>query len=97
MRAIFVALILAGLTPGGRAQAPAAQSASNPQKTVWYFYRVKWGFQDEFQTLFALNHLPVLREEMKGGRIVSVLEGGYNPPVLAECVALHLEELLRAE
>jgi acetoin utilization deacetylase AcuC-like enzyme len=27
------------------------------------------------------------------GRIVSVLEGGYNPPVLAECVALHLEEL----
>ncbi|HEV3416553.1 MAG TPA: histone deacetylase [Pirellulales bacterium] len=29
-----------------------------------------------------------------GGRIVSVLEGGYNPPVLAECVALHLEELM---
>ena len=30
-----------------------------------------------------------------GGRIVSVLEGGYNPPVLAECVALHLEGLLQ--
>ena len=30
------------------------------------------------------------------GRIVSVLEGGYNPPVLAECVAVHLEELCRA-
>jgi acetoin utilization deacetylase AcuC-like enzyme len=30
-----------------------------------------------------------------GGRIVSVLEGGYNPPVLAECVALHLEGLLK--
>ena len=28
------------------------------------------------------------------GRIVSILEGGYNPPVLAECVKLHLEELL---
>jgi acetoin utilization deacetylase AcuC-like enzyme len=28
------------------------------------------------------------------GRTVSVLEGGYNPPVLAECVALHLERLL---
>jgi hypothetical protein len=72
MRAILVALILAALAPAGRAQAPAAQSASNPQKTVWYFYRVKWGFQDEFQTLFARNHLPVLREEMKGGRIASV-------------------------
>jgi acetoin utilization deacetylase AcuC-like enzyme len=28
------------------------------------------------------------------GRVVSVLEGGYNPPVLAECLALHLEQLL---
>jgi hypothetical protein len=55
-----------------RAQAPASQSASSSQKTVWYFYRVKWGFQDEFQALFARNHLPVLREEMKAGRIVSV-------------------------
>jgi len=31
------------------------------------------------------------------GRIVSVLEGGYNPPVLAECVALHLEQMLDRE
>jgi acetoin utilization deacetylase AcuC-like enzyme len=28
-----------------------------------------------------------------GGRIVSFLEGGYNPPVLAECVEVHLREL----
>jgi acetoin utilization deacetylase AcuC-like enzyme len=28
-----------------------------------------------------------------GGRVVSVLEGGYNPPVLAECVEVHLREL----
>jgi hypothetical protein len=54
------------------AQAPAAQSAATTQKTVWYFYRVKWGFQDEFQALFAKNHLPVLREEIKTGRLVSV-------------------------
>ena len=31
-----------------------------------------------------------------GGRIVSVLEGGYNPPVLAECVEVHLRGLMRA-
>jgi acetoin utilization deacetylase AcuC-like enzyme len=29
-----------------------------------------------------------------GGRVVSVLEGGYNPPALAECVAEHLGRLL---
>ena len=27
------------------------------------------------------------------GRVVSMLEGGYNPPVLAECVATHLKSL----
>lgn len=31
------------------------------------------------------------------GRIVSVLEGGYNPPVLAECVAQHLEQLIACD
>jgi acetoin utilization deacetylase AcuC-like enzyme len=30
-------------------------------------------------------------------RIVSLLEGGYNPPVLAESVGVHLQELLRSE
>ena len=30
-----------------------------------------------------------------GGRVVSVLEGGYNPPVLADCVAVHLAEMLK--
>src|SRR5438552_13392537 len=68
---LFLSIALS-LVPSGHAQAPAAQSGANPQKTVWYFYRVKWGFQDEFQTLFARNHLPVLREEIKGGRVVSV-------------------------
>jgi hypothetical protein len=53
------------------AQSPAAQAAT-AQKTVWYFYRVKWGFQEEFQALFTRNHLPVLREEIKAGRIASV-------------------------
>lgn len=54
------------------AQAPAAQTASRAERTVWYFYRVKWGFQDEFVTLFQRNHYPVLKEEMKGGRIKDV-------------------------
>ena len=69
--------ILAGfltLPPVGRlrAQAPAAQSAARPERTTWYFYRVKWGFQDEFVDLFTKNHYPVLREEMKTGRMTSV-------------------------
>jgi hypothetical protein len=53
-------------------QAPAGQAAARPERTNWYFYRVKWGFQDEFVALFAKNHLPVLREGMKTGRIKDV-------------------------
>lgn len=32
-----------------------------------------------------------------GGRLVSVLEGGYNPEVLAQCVGVHLFELLERD
>ena len=71
MRHIVLGSLLL-LSAVGHAQSPAAQNAANPQRTVWYFYRVKWGFQEEFQSLFARNHLPVLREEIKGGRLVSV-------------------------
>jgi hypothetical protein len=41
------------------------------EKTVWYFYRVKWGFQDEFLDLFQKNHYPVLREQL-GGRLTAI-------------------------
>ena len=71
MRQIVLAALLL-VSSAGHAQSPAAQSTANPQRTVWYFYRVKWGFQEEFQTLFARNHIPVLREEIKGGRLLSV-------------------------
>jgi len=59
IRLMLVLVLLLPLT--GSAQAPARQNSGGP-KTVWYFYRVKWGFQEEFQTLFSRNHLPVLRE-----------------------------------
>jgi acetoin utilization deacetylase AcuC-like enzyme len=48
---------------------------------------------DDFAALTA--EVRGIAQAHAGGRIVSVLEGGYNPPVLAECVALHLEELMR--
>jgi len=71
----IILLLAAGLTAGParvHGQAPAAQAASKAERTVWYFYRVKWGFQDEFVTLFQRNHYPVLKEEMKAGRLKDV-------------------------
>jgi hypothetical protein len=76
MRRLILPIVLTALVLGGlvavRAQAPAQQSTSRSEKTAWYFYRVKWGFQDEFVSLFKKNHYPVLREEMKTGRITAV-------------------------
>jgi len=69
--AIVATLALPGHTRVS-AQAPAAQSSTRTERTVWYFYRVKWGFQDEFVRLFRKNHYPVLKEEMKSGRIKDV-------------------------
>ena len=59
------------MSAGARAQAPAKQAAEEP-KTVWYFYTVKWGFQDEFLDLFQRNHYPILKEMEKAGLYVSV-------------------------
>jgi hypothetical protein len=52
-------------------QAPAVQSPTAPT-TTWYFYTVKWGFQDEFLDLFQRNHYPVLKARMDAGYYSSV-------------------------
>jgi hypothetical protein len=76
--ALAAAVALMGLAsqPGParafRDQAPATQSGNRTEKTTWYFYRVRWGFQDEFMDLFQRNHYPVLKEEMKRGRITQL-------------------------
>lgn len=46
--------------------------ASAAPVTAAYYYRVRWGFQDEFVELFERNHWPLLREQMKQGRILDV-------------------------
>ena len=79
VRAALAAILLAtavtansGALIARERQAPAAQSASRGERTAWYFYRVKWGFQDEFVNLFQKNHYPVLKDQMKTGRITAV-------------------------
>ena len=71
-RSLSVAIAIVLLSAAGpRAQAPAQQTAGEP-KTVWFFYTVKWGFQDEFLDLFQRNHYPILKELEKAGHYLSV-------------------------
>jgi hypothetical protein len=41
--------------------------------TVAYFYKVRWGFHDEWLELFRRNHWPLLREGLRTGRYTAVI------------------------
>ena len=78
-RAAMAAAVALGAGSAGDAsalrpilQAPAAQAAGTAERTAWFFYRVKWGYQEEFVALFKKNHLPVLKAQQEAGRMSSV-------------------------
>ena len=48
-----------------------AQPADEPY-TIAYYYKVRWGYFDEFLQLFKTNHYPVLKAEIDRGKLVSV-------------------------
>ncbi len=47
---------------------------------------------EDFHSMTAI--LLDVAEQYAGGQLVSVLEGGYNPQVVSDCVANHVEQLL---
>jgi hypothetical protein len=52
-------------------QEPAEKTAPRPF-TVEGYYRARWGHADEFLALYTKNHLPVLRELQKQGKILAI-------------------------
>lgn len=72
-RFLLRALPFLGLgAAASRAEAQAPRPSASTEKVAWYFYRVKWGYQAEFEDLFRRNHYPVLMEGQKRGRIAGV-------------------------
>jgi len=61
------------------AQAPPAKAEEKPF-VVEYYYKARWGFQNEFLRLFQKNHWPVLKKEMEMGRILqlSIVKPRYH-------------------
>ena len=62
------------LTPLFLTAALAAGTSLAEEKpyTVAYYYKVRWGFQQEFERLFLKNHYPVLMAMKERGRIKDV-------------------------
>ena len=53
--------------------ATAAWSQAAPKPfVVEYYYKVKWGHQQEFLDLFKKNHYPLLKKQVEMGRMSSV-------------------------
>jgi hypothetical protein len=50
----------------------SGSAASGAPFVVEYYYKVKWGYTDEFITLFRKNHYPLLKRQVEMGRMLSV-------------------------
>lgn len=76
-RLLILVLLLTSIAAAAAmpaAQTPPRQPAASapPPRTTWYFYTVKWGFQDEFLDLFQRNHYPVLKARLDAGHYASI-------------------------
>ena len=54
------------------AQGAPPQGGANQPYTVEYYYKVQWGHQAEFLSLFLKNHYPLLKKIQESGRIVAL-------------------------
>ncbi|MFI5183799.1 MAG: hypothetical protein ACHQNV_05340 [Vicinamibacteria bacterium] len=61
-------LLAASVLAGPPVDAPSAKPV-----TAAYYYKVRWGFQQEFERLFFANHFPLLKAQKASGRMKDVL------------------------
>ncbi len=53
--------------------AQASQTGAQDKPfVVEYYYKVKWGYTEEFIRLFKKNHYPLLKKQMEEGRILQM-------------------------
>jgi hypothetical protein len=68
----LILLFFAGHTAARPPQGAMTADAKDQPYVVEYYYKAKWGYADEFLTLFKKNHYPVLKKEMELGRMLKV-------------------------
>lgn len=69
---VLGAVLLAGGTSQLKAQGAPTQSAAGQPYSIEYYYKVQWGRQQEFLSLFLKNHFPLLKKIESTGRIVAL-------------------------
>ena len=74
---VLLPWLLIAAAPAAAPPTPAAPVASSiaataTPVTIEYYYRIRWGGMDEFRTLYAKNHQPILDEMKKLGFITRI-------------------------
>jgi hypothetical protein len=72
MRRLSFVLLFAALAQALFAQGAPPHAAADQPYTLEYYYKVQWGRQQEFLTLFLKNHYPLLQKNVESGRMLSV-------------------------
>ena len=71
MRTTIIAFLFI-LATAGRTLAQQQPSASSSYFTIESYYKVKWGYADEFIRLWKTNHYPLLKKAREHGDIISI-------------------------
>jgi hypothetical protein len=72
MKSLLFTLLLAVFASSLLAQGAPPQGSSDQPYIMEYYYKVQWGHQQEFLTLFLKNHYPLLLRNVAAGRMLSV-------------------------
>jgi len=72
MKEILFTLLLSVLAQPLLAQGAPPQVSPDQPYAVEYYYKAKWGHQQEFLQLFLKNHYPLLQKNVERGRMIAV-------------------------
>ncbi len=74
MRSILIFSLLGVIAATMPLAAVSAEPDQQQPKPFVYefYYKVKWGFFDEFLALYKKNHLPILKKQIERGEILSM-------------------------
>ena len=72
MKHLYLAILVCAASLPLLAQGAPPQSAADQPYAMEYYYKVQWGHQQEFLTLFLKNHYPLLQKNVEAGRMLSV-------------------------
>ena len=70
--ALLASLVAADLSWAAPQQSALAAVNADKPFVAEYYYKAKWGYADEFISLFKKNHYPLLKKQIELGRILKV-------------------------